>query len=168
MKKNFKSKTGIILLSIGLLFLCSLLNTKPSVNKKVILPTVSSTPIISFTPTATLIPTMTPLPTVDIGNKVDAGIMCERFVTDRLKAPSTTDFGGVFSNRTESMFVEKDNLNVFSVDESKIIYNTGAWIVTGSVDAQNSFGAIIRSKFYCVLDYDIVNGRWYLIDIMIE
>lgn len=57
----------------------------------------------------------------------DAKRVCqEEFVPKRLKAPKTAEFTGV------------------TVSESD-----GVYTVTGSVDAQNSFGALIRSTFTC-------------------
>lgn len=59
----------------------------------------------------------------------DAKRVCvEEFVPKRLKAPSTAEFSGV------------------TVASSGEVYT-----VTGSVDAQNSFGAMIRSSFTCVV-----------------
>lgn len=57
---------------------------------------------------------------------VDARVMCEQFVEDRLKSPKSADYSG------ESVFREGD-----------------VWVVTGKVDAQNSFGAMIRNSFKC-------------------
>lgn len=75
----------------------------------------------------------------------DAQRACEeQFVPARLKAPATAKFSGV------------------SVSGSG-----GTYAVTGSVDSQNSFGALIRSTFSCtvhssgdkwVLDSAQVNG----------
>lgn len=61
--------------------------------------------------------------------KADAQRACqETFIPDRLKAPSTAEFTNV------------------SVTTSLETYT-----VTGSVDAQNSFGAPIRSTFICIM-----------------
>lgn len=57
----------------------------------------------------------------------DAKRVCqEDFVPKRLKAPKTAEFSGV------------------TVTESG-----GVYTVTGSVDSQNGFGALIRSSFTC-------------------
>lgn len=58
--------------------------------------------------------------------------MCQQFVKDRLKAPSTADFS------------DEDHTN--SGDHQ--------WIVTGVVDAENSFGAMLRSSYRCELKVD--------------
>jgi hypothetical protein len=58
-----------------------------------------------------------------------ATVMCEDFVEERLKAPSTADFSGVFDT------------TVTGTDDS--------YTVVGHVDAENSFGAMIRSNYTC-------------------
>lgn len=59
----------------------------------------------------------------------DAKRVCqEKFIPERLKAPSTADFSDV------------------QVTSSGHVYT-----VTGNVDAQNSFGAKVRSTFTCIV-----------------
>ncbi len=55
------------------------------------------------------------------------------FVVEKLKAPATAEFG----------------------DITAIQLGDGTWAVSGSVDSQNSFGALIRSQFDC----SITNAR---------
>lgn len=70
--------------------------------------------------------------------KADASRACQKqFIADRLKAPSTAKYSNV------------------TVTES-----TGHYTVMGSVDAQNSFGAPIRSGFVCTMHS--AGGRWVL------
>jgi hypothetical protein len=76
---------------------------------------------------------------------VDAEVMAEQFVKDRLKAPSTADFS------SES-----------SKDLGDKIY-----LVTGYVDSENSFSAKIRSSFTVKLQYS-GNNNWNLLDISIN
>jgi len=60
-------------------------------------------------------------------NRDDAVRVCkEKFIPDRLKAPATAKFS-----------------NITTTD------NAGTYTVTGSVDSENSFGALIRSTFIC-------------------
>lgn len=54
--------------------------------------------------------------------------LCENAVRDQLKAPSTADF----------------SVSTASLSSNK-------WIVTGSVDAENSFGATLRKDFQCTV-----------------
>jgi hypothetical protein len=56
---------------------------------------------------------------------------CEGFVKERLKAPSTAKF----SNEVTGV-------------------NGRLYTVTGDVDAQNSFGAMLRSKYNCLVTKD--------------
>ncbi|MCL4295722.1 MAG: hypothetical protein KJ077_08345 [Anaerolineae bacterium] len=116
-------------------------------------------------PTPTSAPTGTPTP--DIGNDIMAEVMCKDFVRDNLKSPSSADFGGLFDDRDKAMFLEAEQASQFGVDTSKL-RNSGVWVVAGEVDAENSFGAMIRSKYTCILDYDKAGQNWYLLDISIE
>ncbi len=75
----------------------------------------------------------------------DAKWQCKQFVEKTLKAPSTADF---------------QNYNDFSAWGSEA--GGGPFGVTGYVDAQNSFGAKIRTNFRCELrksgsDWQLVN-----------
>ncbi len=63
-----------------------------------------------------------------------ARAMCQKFVTDQLRAPATAKFSWPEDTR-----VHHDNFRV--------------WSVVGFVDAQNGFGAMIRSDFSCKLAY---------------
>ena len=58
--------------------------------------------------------------------KYGAMVACEGFVKDRLKSPASADFS-----------------------EEQAVTADAGWIVTGNVDAQNSFGAKLRSTFVC-------------------
>jgi hypothetical protein len=53
---------------------------------------------------------------------------CESAVKDQLKAPATAKFSG-----------------------ERYTDNDPGWLTTGSVDAQNSFGALVRNSFRCML-----------------
>lgn len=73
-----------------------------------------------------------------------AWFTCRGFIADRLKAPSTADF---------------EHYN-----SSKVIkYDYDEWKVTMYVDAENSFGAMIRSDFQCHLRVE--GESWWLIDL---
>lgn len=62
-------------------------------------------------------------------DRFDAQVICEKFVRNELKAPSTAKFAGP-SETTAN--------------------NAGAtWTVRGWVDSQNGFGAQIRSNYEC-------------------
>lgn len=116
-------------------------------------------------PTPTAAPTGTPTP--DIGNKIEAEVMCKDFVRDNLKSPSSADFGGFLDDWDEAVFINSENASTFGVDTGQL-RNSGIWVVRGQVDAQNSFGAMIRSKYICVMDYEKSTQTWYLLDISIE
>jgi hypothetical protein len=65
-----------------------------------------------------------------------AELICEQFVTDRLKAPSTAKFQDTFEQSVNS-----------------ITGQTNAFEVNGYVDAQNSFGAMLRTYYTCDVKY---------------
>ena len=65
--------------------------------------------------------------TPDKLNEWSAQIACQDTVKDRLKAPATAQF----DNWTRSANAD------------------GTYTITGTVDSQNSFGAMLRSKFSC-------------------
>ena len=73
----------------------------------------------------------------------EARAACRQFVLQRLKAPATADF-----LRSEERFGR-------ATDAGPEDYR-----VLGAVDAQNSFGAMIRSRYECVLRN--TDGRWTL------
>jgi hypothetical protein len=66
----------------------------------------------------------------------DAYLICKKFVTDRLRAPSTA----TFPNSGDS--------NVHSVHRGG-----GTYDVTGYVDSQNGFGAMLRTTFNCSVEW---------------
>ncbi len=74
--------------------------------------------------------------------------MCEEFVKDNLKAPATASFPWY-----DSSFVQ--NLG------------DGAYKVSAYVDAENSFGAKLRTDFVCVVKY-VGNDKWHLEDLSID
>lgn len=71
------------------------------------------------------------------GDRASARSVCYDFVRDRLKAPATAQFS-----------------------ETEIESSGNQWTVSGSVDAQNSFGALIRNNYTCVTT--VQSGQWQL------
>lgn len=62
----------------------------------------------------------------DMNNELEAVSQCEARIEQQLKAPSTAEFN---SSGT----------------------GNGTWTVTGTVDAENGFGAKIRSSYQCTV-----------------
>lgn len=78
----------------------------------------------------------------------DAIYMAKEFVTKRLKAPSSADF----PRRLQSA-----------------VYGKGCtFVVAGVVDAQNSFGAMIRGAYTGTLEYDPETDSWTAKDLVID
>jgi len=67
----------------------------------------------------------------DANNSVEAIAQCEDLVQSKLKSPSTAQF-----DSTAKGF--------------------GEWTVTGTVDSENSFGAMLRSEYQCTV---IIEGE---------
>jgi len=83
----------------------------------------------------------------------DASVMCEYFVKKQLKAPSTAKFPHYWE------------LEITTYGKNEGVKD--AFRVKGYVDAQNGFGAMIRSNYICDVQY-IGNDNWNLINLTIE
>lgn len=66
--------------------------------------------------------------------------MCQEFVKDRLKAPSTAEFPWSFDDYQTNRLVTHEN----------------AYNIEGHVDSQNSFGAMLRSRFTCKIQNTVI------------
>lgn len=75
-------------------------------------------------------------------DRFDAIVVAEKIVADKLKSPSTAKFCG----NSDYTVTCSDN----------------AWTVEGYVDAQNSFGAILRNDF--VVKFTFISSDKYTID----
>jgi hypothetical protein len=79
----------------------------------------------------------------DSGSTADMAIVaCEDFVEDRLKAPSSADFGTPTAESNEA----------------------GTWLVIGTVDSENSFGAMMRVSYRCTVS-NSGGDTWTLVDL---
>jgi hypothetical protein len=76
---------------------------------------------------------------------IAAATACESFVRDRLRAPSTAKFPW-----SEQQTVHAGN---------------GLYTVRGAVDAQNGFGAQIRSRYLCRVQFEAADRSWTLKDL---
>ncbi|MBX3042871.1 MAG: hypothetical protein KIT33_12115 [Candidatus Kapabacteria bacterium] len=76
-------------------------------------------------------------------NEIAAITFSQIFVKDNLKSPSTAKFG---------------NIREYTANNIDL----GKWTVTGYVDSQNSFGAVIRTKYAVTIQYDVKNDKWTL------
>lgn len=65
-----------------------------------------------------------------------AEVMCQDFVKDQLKAPGSAKFS---EERADEPF-------------------DGEWKVTGVVDSENGFGALLRAEYTCRMTHD--DGEW--------
>lgn len=83
-------------------------------------------------------------------NSTMAYIMCEDWVKNRLKSPSTAEFPGIFDGKLDNTF--KDGTT---------------YSVTSYVDAQNSFGGTNRIGFTCETT-QTSEDNWQLVDLVID
>lgn len=74
---------------------------------------------------------------------LDAQSICHTFVERQLKAPSSAEFSG-----------------------DRVTHSGSTWTVKGSVDAQNSFGAMLRKSYTCVVTPTNSSGaNWTLVSL---
>lgn len=79
---------------------------------------------------------------------VGAHVACQQFVEDRLRAPSTAKFP--------------------TARRVNIVNTADRWKVEGWVDAENAFGATIRSDYVCIVSYTPGDEMWHLHELEIE
>lgn len=77
------------------------------------------------------------------GSTLEAGGMCREFVKNRLRAPATAKFAGLS-------------------DTTSVKLDDGSFLVRSYVDAQNGFGALIRTYYRCQVR-PIDRDNWGLI-----
>jgi hypothetical protein len=70
----------------------------------------------------------------DEPSKVNVSTMAHQCVATQLRSPSTAEF----SNFGQEAIIQ---------------LNDSTWMVDGHVDAENAFGASMRSQFVCVITY---------------
>lgn len=121
----------------------------------------TATPTITLTPKpmATDKPTATPKTTNPASTLegVMAKNMCQKFVSEKLKAPASAEFGNY-----QNDYIPLAKVKEVGADTIKEIKNPdGIWRITGSVDAQNGFGAMIRSNYTCIVDHDLQANSWH-------
>ena len=83
------------------------------------------------------------------GDSIGAWVVCEKFVKDRLKSPASAEFPPNYSSYTKNLTDKK--------------YEVSAY-----VDSQNSFGASLRTKFTCTVEYQPQTDKYKLIDLVFE
>jgi hypothetical protein len=78
----------------------------------------------------------------------NASSMCMVFVERNLKAPATAKFD-------------------YSADQASRVDST-TWESSGVVDAENSFGAMLRNRYYCKLQYNRGRDTWTPLSVRID
>ena len=84
--------------------------------------------------------------TRQVESGTNAWVMAKEFVEDKLKSPSSANFGGTFGNHQDP----KDVVTTLGRDRFRV----RAW-----VDSQNALGATERTYFVCELQHD-GDGSW--------
>lgn len=85
------------------------------------------------------------------GTRTEAIIMSQQFVKQRLKTPKVAEF----QNAAGAISLPHDR-------------NPHRFTVLSYVDSQNSFGAMIRTRYRCDLEYQPSDDKWKLIDLRIN
>lgn len=80
---------------------------------------------------------------------------CVQFVTDSLETPATAIFPGRFASATR----------IEDLSDSGPKYVPHVYRVASYVDAQNKFGATIRTRFSCTASWSAKEGRWSLLSL---
>ncbi len=96
---------------------------------------VSSIMSDKTSPSSTPSPTTLAQPTKPKHDTVSAYTMCQKFVKDQLKAPRTAKWPWVHT------------------DDVTTHLGGGKYRIESYVDSQNAFGALIRTKFTCVVQH---------------
>jgi hypothetical protein len=92
-------------------------------------------------------PAITPKNEVQDTDKARAYGLCTEIIKGKLKTPSVAKFNTAVGGHVRP-------------DES-VIYENGYYEVIGTVDSQNSYGAMLRGSFYCKL-YKDAAGSWHV------
>jgi len=87
-------------------------------------------------------------PATQGGNPYTVWRICQERVAAELKAPSTADFP--------------------PYDEHSIGHSGADWFVTSYVDAQNSFGAKLRTHYTCTASFDPGTSTYSIMDISLK
>jgi hypothetical protein len=90
----------------------------------------------------------TATPATQGGNPYTVWRICQERVAAELKAPSTADFPGY--------------------DERSISHSGVDWFVTSYVDAQNSFGAKLRTHYTCTASFNPGTSTYSIMDISVK
>lgn len=114
-------------------------------------PTLAATsaPLPTSAPSATAVRVAaTRAPAAPTGDQSPrAFVECKRFVTERIKSPSTAEFGSYLLG---------------DVDVARV---GDTYTVSSFVDAQNALGATVRTRFVCVVTPGEPNQLWTLINL---
>lgn len=86
-------------------------------------------------------------PKEKVANKYQAHLICSKFIEKLLKAPSTAKFESISDS----------DYNQLSDNQFEV------WLY---VDAENSFGAMLRNDYYCKVTYLPDQDKWYLDDLV--
>lgn len=83
-------------------------------------------------------------------DRSDACFMSQKLVKQNLKAPSTADFP------------------IWSEENCKVTHSNNTWTVTSFVDAQNGFGAMIRTDYVAQMTYNPSTETWTLTNLFMD
>ena len=79
--------------------------------------------------------------------RIEAFVKSQSYVKSYLKSPASADFPVVGDSHT-------------------VITGAGNYLTNSYVDAQNGFGAMTRTRYYCELEYNEENHNWKLLSLV--
>lgn len=104
--------------------------------------------IVAFVAKNALLPNATPaMRTVD---RTDACSISQTFVKRQLKAPSSAKFP------------------LWTEENCKVTQRERVWVVRSYVDAQNSFGAMLRNDYVAEMIYYPAKDSWELVSLVLN
>ncbi|MFO7881480.1 MAG: hypothetical protein R6U52_02945 [Kosmotogaceae bacterium] len=81
-------------------------------------------------------------------DKIEAFLISQQFVENYLKAPGSAEWPSITD----------DKVKINKIDDT-------IWEIYSYVDSQNTFGALIRTQYYCKMKYNKEDENWTLIEI---
>ncbi|MFW6121310.1 MAG: hypothetical protein ACOC80_10500 [Petrotogales bacterium] len=84
----------------------------------------------------------------DKPDRIEAFLISQQFVENYLKAPGSVEWPSITDNK----------VRINNIDDN-------IWEVYSYVDSENSFGALIRTIYFCKIQYNKDKDNWTLLEI---
>jgi hypothetical protein len=84
-------------------------------------------------------------------NPVAAYVMCQRYVSQQLRAPGSARYPSIGASGVQSEH-----------------QGDGRYLVRGYVDSQNAFGALLRAQWLCEIEHDGASDAWRSLGVVVD